>query len=58
MLSELKVMHDAQMVEAKDKLTRQIVELERKFESLQVKYNDVTSQLTTRLGDLEQTTRL
>lgn len=34
-INELKVMHDAQMVETKDKLTRQIVELERKLESLQ-----------------------
>lgn len=51
-------MHEGEMVKIKDRLTNQIVELERKLESLQEKYDDTTNQLTTRLGDLETTTRL
>jgi hypothetical protein len=42
-INEMKIMHDAQVVETKDKLTRQIVELERKLQGLQQKYDDTTS---------------
>lgn len=52
------MIHEGEMVTMKDRLTKHIVELERKLESLQQKYNDTTNQLTTRLGDLETTTRL
>jgi hypothetical protein len=54
---EIQVMHEALVVELKDKFTQQRVDLERKLESLQKKYDDETLQMSTRLGDLEKTTR-
>jgi len=57
-LKEQQVLHEGQTVEIKDKFTRQIVELERQLEFLQHRYNDTTTQLTVRVGDLERSNRL
>jgi len=39
---EIQVMHEALVIEMKDKFTQQRVDLERKLESLQKKYDDET----------------
>ena len=52
---ERQVMHEAAMVQLKDRLTDAKISVDRQLEDLQKRYDTETSQLKTRVQDLEQT---